>query len=59
MSVLIVQAASLAVSGLPSVHFAPLRTVNVHVLPPLLAFHFVAKSATNLRFALSYWMRNG
>src|SRR5512133_913813 len=47
MSVLIVQATSFAVSGLPSVHFAPLRVLNVQVLPPFEAFHEVAKSATN------------
>src|ERR1043166_6268384 len=59
MSVLIVQAASFAVSGWPSVHFAPERVVNVQVLPPSLAFHEVAKSGTNLLFDLSYWIRNG
>jgi len=54
MSVLIDHAASRAVSGLPSVHFAPLRVLNVHVLPPFEIFHEVAKSATNFELALSY-----
>jgi hypothetical protein len=59
MSVLIVQAASLAVSGLPSVHTAFARVLNVHVLPPFDGFHEVAKSDTKREFDLSYWMSIG
>ncbi len=58
-SVLIVQAASSAVIGLPSDHFAFGRVLNVQVLPPSLDFQDVAKSGTNSAFVLSYWIRNG
>jgi len=43
-SVLIVNAASAAVSGFPSDHFAPGRVWNVHVFPSAEVSHFVAKS---------------
>src|SRR3954452_9631303 len=57
-SVLIVQAASSAVSGLPSDHFEPETVWNVHVRPSFEVSHFVAKSGANCR-SLSYWTRNG
>src|SRR5262245_25195692 len=44
MSVLIVQAASPAVNGLPSLHLALGCVLNVHVLPPFEAFHDFAKN---------------
>ena len=59
MSVLIDQAASLAVSGLPSVHFAPLRVLKVQVLPPFEVVHEAAKSGMNFALALSYWTSSG
>ena len=43
-SVLIVQAASAAVSGLPSLHLACGCVLNVQVLPPFEAFHDFAKN---------------
>jgi hypothetical protein len=43
MSVLMVHAASAAVRGLPSLHLALARVVNVHVLPPFDYFHERAK----------------
>ena len=58
-AVLIVHAASAAVSGWPSDQTAPLRVLNVHVLPPFDAFHDVAKSGAKLWFALSYWISSG
>src|SRR5690242_11017479 len=56
MSVLIVQAASLAVSGLPSVQTACARVLNVQVLPPFDGFQEVAKSGAKREFDLSYWI---
>ncbi len=42
--VLIVHAASAAVIGLPSDHFVPERSVNVHVLPSFDVFQDFAQS---------------
>ena len=50
MSVLIVHAASAAVRGLPSVHFAFATVLNVHVLPPFVTFHERAKNGAKWRF---------
>ena len=47
-----VQAASAAVSGLPSDHFAPLTVWNVQTLPPSVTVQLVAKSGTSCTFAL-------
>jgi hypothetical protein len=44
MSVLIVQAASAAVRGLPSLHLAFGCVLNVQVLPPFEACHDLAKN---------------
>src|SRR2546423_7780190 len=57
-SVLIVQAASAAVSGCPSDHLAPERVWNVQVFPSFETPHLVAKSGANFS-CLSYWTRNG
>ena len=59
MSVLILQAASSAVSGWPSDHFAPWTVLNVQVLPSAEVDHDFAKSGMNFAFSLSYWIRVG
>ncbi len=53
-----VQAASAAVSGLPSDHFAPGWVWNVHVLPSGLTDQLRAKSGTNFSAGL-YWTSSG
>ena len=58
-SVLIVQAASSAVSGWPSDHFAPSTVLNVQVFPSAEVDHDLAKSGANFWFVLSYWTRKG
>ena len=58
-AVVIVQAASAAVSGWPSVHFALATVVNVQVLPSFDTCHDLAKSGANCRFVRSYWMSDG
>ena len=57
-SVLIVHAASEAVSGFPSDHLAPGRVWKVHVFPSVETCQLVAKSAVKWRLR-SYWTRNG
>src|ERR1700704_1322410 len=59
MSVWIVHAASAAVSGCPSLHFAFATVVNVQVLPSCDVFHERAKSGAKFAFFWSYWMRSG
>ena len=58
IEVLIVHAASAAVSGLPSLHFACGCVLNVHVLPWFDECHERAKNGANLRWLL-YWTRAG
>src|SRR5215208_6186695 len=52
--VLIVQAASSAVSGLPSDHLPPGRTLKVHVLPSGVCDQDSAQSPSNVYFPFSY-----
>ena len=56
--VLYVQAASAAVSGLPSDHLAPAWVWNVQTRPPSLCCQLRAKSGTNCRLLL-YCTRYG
>ncbi len=54
--VLMVQATSAAVSGLPSDHTAFGTVVNVHVRPWLDSFQLEAKSGSKSRLCKLYWM---
>ena len=58
-AVLIVHAASAAVSGWPSVQIAPATVLNVQVLPSFDTCHDFAKSGANCRFVRSYWTSAG
>jgi hypothetical protein len=53
-----VKTASAAVIGLPSDHWAPLRSVNVQVFPSADVVHFVAKSGAKASLA-SYCTSSG